>query len=60
MYEEVKYLIAGDRALVVEFGDKIEEQVNSKIRSLTVAIEQEGIIGINETIPTYKIGRAHV
>ena len=54
MYEEVKYLIAGDRALVVEFGDKIEEQVNSKIRSLTVAIEQEGIIGINETIPTYR------
>ncbi|MBU3186186.1 5-oxoprolinase subunit PxpB [Clostridium estertheticum] len=54
MYEEVKYLIAGDRALVVEFGDKIEEQVNSKIRSLTVAIAQEGIIGINETIPTYR------
>jgi len=54
MYEKVKYLIAGDRALVVEFGDKIEEQVNSKIRSLTVAIQQEGIIGINETIPTYR------
>jgi len=54
MYEKVKYLIAGDRAIVVEFGDKIEEQVNSKIRSLTVAIEQEGIIGINETIPTYR------
>ncbi|MBU3113811.1 5-oxoprolinase subunit PxpB [Clostridium lacusfryxellense] len=54
MYEEVKYLIAGDRGLVVEFGDEIEEQVNSKIRSLTVVIEQEGIIGINETIPTYR------
>ena len=54
MYEEVKYLIAGDRALVVEFGDKIEEEVNSKIRSLTVAIKQEGIIGINETVPTYR------
>ena len=54
MYKEVKYLIAGDRALVVEFGDEIEEQVNSKIRSLTVAIEKESIIGINETIPTYR------
>jgi len=54
MYEKVKYLIAGDRGLVVEFGDKIEEQVNSKIRSLTVAIDREGIIGINETIPTYR------
>ena len=54
MYEEVKYLIAGDRALVIEFGDKIEEQVNSKIRSLTIAIEREGIVGIIETIPTYR------
>ncbi|MBU3153808.1 5-oxoprolinase subunit PxpB [Clostridium estertheticum] len=54
MYEEVKYLIAGDRALVVEFGDKIEEQVNSKIRSLTIAMERAGIVGINEIIPTYR------
>jgi inhibitor of KinA len=54
MYKEVKYLIAGDRALVIEFGDKIENQVNSKIRSLTVAIEQGNIKGINETVPTYR------
>jgi KipI family sensor histidine kinase inhibitor len=54
MYEKVKYLIAGDRALVIEFGDSIEDQVNSKIRSLTLAIESEGIIGIIETIPTYR------
>jgi inhibitor of KinA len=54
MYEKVKYLIAGDRALVVEFGDSIEEGINSKIRSLTLAIEREGILGIIETIPTYR------
>jgi len=54
MFEEVKYLIAGDSAIVVEFGDEIEKQVNSKIRSLTVAIERDGIVGINETIPTYR------
>jgi inhibitor of KinA len=54
MYEKVKYLIAGDRALVVEFGDGIEEGINSKIRSLTLAIEREGILGIIETIPTYR------
>ena len=54
MYEEVKFLIAGDRALVVEFGDKIEKQVNSKIRSLTMAMEREDIVGIIETIPTYR------
>ncbi|MFT5875522.1 MAG: inhibitor of KinA [Clostridium sp.] len=54
MYEKIKYLTAGDRALVIEFGDVIEEQVNSKIRSLTIAMEREGIIGIIETIPTYR------
>ena len=54
MYENVKYLIAGDRSLVVEFGDKIEEQVNSKIRSLTLAMERACIVGINEIIPTYR------
>ena len=54
MYEKTRYLNAGDRALVIEFGDSIEEQINAKIRSLTLAIEREGIIGIIETIPTYR------
>jgi len=54
MYEKIKYLTAGDRSLVIEFGDEIEESVNSKIRSLTLALETEGIIGIIETIPTYR------
>ncbi len=54
MYEKTRYLTAGDRALVIEFGDKIEEQINSKIRSLTLAMEIEDIIGIIETVPTYR------
>ena len=54
MYEKVKFLTAGDRALVVEFGDTIEQAINSKIRSLTLAMESENIIGIIETIPTYR------
>lgn len=54
MYEKTKYLTAGDSALVIEFGDKIEEQINSKIRNLTLAMEREGIVGIIETIPTYR------
>jgi KipI family sensor histidine kinase inhibitor len=54
MYEKTKYLNAGDRSLVIEFGDSIEEQINAKIRSLTLAIEREVIVGIIETIPTYR------
>nr|WP_244998135.1 carboxyltransferase domain-containing protein [Clostridium bowmanii] len=51
MYEKVKYLMAGDKALVIEFGDEIEEESNAKIRSLTLAMDKEAIIGIIETIP---------
>lgn len=54
MYEKVKYLIAGDRALVIEFGNEIQEEINSKIRSLTLAIERVCIKGIIETVPTYR------
>jgi len=54
MYEKAKYLIAGDKALVIEFGDSIEKGINSKIRGLTLAIEREAISGIIETIPTYR------
>lgn len=54
MYKKVKYLISGDRALDIEFGDSIEEEINSQILSLTLAIQEEGIAGIIETIPTYR------
>jgi len=54
MYEMPKYLVAGDRSLVVEFGDKIEEVVNSKIRNLNFAIVSSKIPGIIEMVPTYR------
>ncbi|SES82767.1 sensor histidine kinase inhibitor, KipI family [Natronincola peptidivorans] len=54
MYDKTKYLAAGDQALVMEFGNSISEEINSKIRSMTAAIEGQNIKGIVELVPTYR------
>lgn len=53
MYNEVKYLIAGDRAIVMEFGNEINKDINAKIRSTMAAIDGN-IEGIVEMTPTYR------
>ncbi|ABR49123.1 Allophanate hydrolase subunit 1 [Alkaliphilus metalliredigens QYMF] len=54
MYDKTKYLIAGDRAIVMEFGNSISEEINSKIRAMTIAIETKKVEGISEVVPTYR------
>ena len=40
MYSQTKYLIAGDSALVVEFGNEISPQINERVRGMYLAIER--------------------
>ena len=54
MYEKAKYLICGDSALNMEFGNEISEEINKKIRAVTTLIEGREISGINEIVPTYR------
>lgn len=54
VYTETKYLISGDRAIVIEFGNKISEKINSKVRAMMIAIDKKNIAGIVEMIPTYR------
>ncbi|WP_101698141.1 5-oxoprolinase subunit PxpB [Clostridium minihomine] len=54
MYSETKYLIAGDSAIVVEFGDKISPQINESVRGMYLAIEQSGLPGVVSLTPTYR------
>src|SRR5690554_4923523 len=54
MYEETKYLTAGDKALNMEFGNSISVEINNKIRSMTEAIGTQNIKGIVELVPTYR------
>ncbi|WP_027624205.1 5-oxoprolinase subunit PxpB [Clostridium lundense] len=54
MYNEPKYLIAGDKAITVEFGNEIKEEINKLVRSMSYAINNKNIEGIVEIIPTYR------
>jgi KipI family sensor histidine kinase inhibitor len=51
---ECKFLPAGDRALTVEFGSKISEEINNAVIGLKHILEQQKIIGIEEIITTYR------
>ena len=54
MYEKSLFFPAGDMAIVVELGDAISPQINRKVRSLTDALEQGGIPGVFDFLPTYR------
>ena len=54
MYERARYLPAGDKGLVVEFGNSISLEINHKVRCFAVALEKASISGLVEYIPTYR------
>ncbi len=52
--DKVRYLVSGDCAVCVEFGNEISPEINRKIRAFKIALEKQKIEGIVETIPTYR------
>lgn len=51
---DVRYLVSGDCAVAVEFGNEISPEINRKIRAFKIALEKENVEGIVETVPTYR------
>ncbi len=49
-----RFLPAGDAALVVEFGNQIDEGINRQVRCLAYALEENAIPGLEEAVPTYR------
>lgn len=49
-----RFLRAGDLALLVEFGNQIDPEINQKVRKVSIALEKFPIEGITETVPTYR------
>lgn len=49
-----RYLPAGDAAVVVEFGDQIDEVVNRRVHVLARALAQAPIPGLGNAVPTYR------
>ncbi|MFQ5711053.1 MAG: 5-oxoprolinase subunit PxpB [Candidatus Geothermarchaeales archaeon] len=52
--QEIRYLLAGDTNLVVEFGNVIDEQINRRVISVFLTLEAERIPGVVELIPTFR------
>ena len=51
---QTRFLLAGDAALVVEFGETIEPAINRRVRELLLAIERERFDGVRDLVPTYR------
>ena len=49
----MRFLPAGDAALLVELGNEISEAVNSRVRALDATVSRAAIPGVIETIPAY-------
>lgn len=54
MADKPTFVAAGDLAVVAEYGNSINPEINAKVRSLMLAIEGDRIPGVVETIPTYR------
>ena len=54
MGEWPKIRPSGDRAILIEFENRIDPEVNRQVRSLAVTIEGEKMAGIEEVLPAYR------
>jgi inhibitor of KinA len=54
MYDKPRFLLAGDKGLLVEFGAAINPEINRKVRHIFLSLEKMPISGVAEVIPTYR------
>jgi KipI family sensor histidine kinase inhibitor len=52
--DEPRFLLAGDAALVVEFGDEISLEINRRVHALARVLEQNPLPGLREAVPSYR------
>lgn len=50
----LRFLPAGESALVIELGNRIDADVNQRVYDLAAAIERAGLPVVQEVIPTYR------
>ena len=51
---EIRFLPAGDTAVVAEFGNEISESVNRRVHAFAEALNAAAVPGIRELVPTYR------
>lgn len=53
MEDRPRILPAGDRAVLIEFGTKIDPEINRRVHSLSKKIKEDRIPGVGESIASY-------
>ena len=51
---KVRFLSAGDRALVVEFGDRVDRKLSEDVLRLNATVRSRALEGVIETVPTFR------
>ncbi|MGD2272510.1 MAG: 5-oxoprolinase subunit PxpB [Desulfobacterales bacterium] len=54
LFPEAVFRIAGDRGILVEYGDAIDLTVNHKVRAMAVVLDDDLPQGVMEVVPTYR------
>lgn len=50
----VRFLLCGDCALTVEFGNEISSEVNGRVKGLFDSLREKPIRGVTECVPTFR------
>ncbi len=56
---DVRFLSAGDTAMVVEFGDRIDRALSDRVLRLGARVRAVEVPGVVETVPTYRSLMVH-
>lgn len=54
VYAEPRLLPCGDLAVSVEFADEVSREANARVLALEYLIQQKGLAGVTETVPSYR------
>ena len=54
MDTRIRFLPAGDSALVAEFGSEVDETLNQQVHDMARWLERAGISGVTEVLPTFR------
>jgi KipI family sensor histidine kinase inhibitor len=51
---DVRFLVSGDTAVVVEFGDRVDRDLSERVLALGAAVHAANMHGVVECVPTYR------
>lgn len=57
--DAIRFLLCGDSAVTVEFGNRIDDQLNGAVHAFASAVEALGHPAIREVVPTYRSATVH-